>query len=703
MSTRFRPPFFIHVQYLSTANETLLDTAAEEVSELGRVGDFEEAEILGRKLLATFKDLPMKERKRPKLRLLVAGALARACLLDEAASLLPSGGSTFAADLPEGCSFDGSWVVSLPPGSYYLGEQHFLSSELDSMIDGESFTRGHISLQSGSLHYVAAKTAFGDGAYTDTSDRNYFVDGGFLALTSSALMQEGLKKAASSAASLERLNSAHSLLGQTITFPAPVKILFTGNTGRLGIFACTWLDPDTGETERLLIDTHLPDMESKPEDDAVLDVPVPFLQAALSMAKVKQDSKKEPGKDEQSVGLPNFMWKAISDIMLKRRSVVPSNRMNRLLLKVCLTLTMDTLSKDAEGPSATDAPSASRSSSPLHAAAEGGDVTALKALLDANASGIDDIDDEGRSACQCAAGHGKLEALELLLERGASFKAGTEAGLLALCLSAQRGNTKLVQALLQRGAAVNDVFREATPLSYAINSGPVPHVETARILLQGGARTDIKDASSAYPLHYAAQVGSFDLVRLLVEEGAASLEATLDNGSTPLYMAAEGGHLEVVRYLAARGASIEAKRTDAGMSPLFVAVQQGHLPIVQFLLLSGVKADTFRTQDGVSALYFAAAEGHSASLQLLLEGGGDVNLPIHTGKTPLCAAAERGELECVQALLAWGADTKKGSPKGFLASWFPWMYSSVWTPHALALRALGSNHEVTILLAKYPH
>jgi len=54
----------------------------------------------------------------------------------------------------------------------------------------------------------------------------------------------------------------------------------------------------------------------------------------------------------------------------------------------------------------------------------------------------------------------------------------------------------------------------------------------------------------------AAQNGHLDIVRFLVEAGAA-IDQGNNNGSTPLWLAAQDGHLDIVRFLVEAGAATE--------------------------------------------------------------------------------------------------------------------------------------------------
>ena len=73
--------------------------------------------------------------------------------------------------------------------------------------------------------------------------------------------------------------------------------------------------------------------------------------------------------------------------------------------------------------------------------------------------------------------------------------------------------------------------------------------------------------SGRTPLHLAAEMGSFQLVQLLVQSCKTDLNATTYSGCTPLHIAAGRGQIEIVAYLVSMGADPVA-HTDEGDTAL---------------------------------------------------------------------------------------------------------------------------------------
>jgi ankyrin repeat protein len=85
------------------------------------------------------------------------------------------------------------------------------------------------------------------------------------------------------------------------------------------------------------------------------------------------------------------------------------------------------------------------------AAADAGDATRLRELLDAGA-GIDTRDEHGQTALMIAARNGAVAAVRLLIERGADLNCTAKFNLSALMLAVVNGRDAIVGILADAGA-----------------------------------------------------------------------------------------------------------------------------------------------------------------------------------------------------------------------------------------------------------
>ena len=111
-----------------------------------------------------------------------------------------------------------------------------------------------------------------------------------------------------------------------------------------------------------------------------------------------------------------------------------------------------------------------------------------------------------------------------------------------------------------------------TPLHYAAQNG---HGEAVKLLIEACAEKDAPDRELMTPLSWAAGQGHLDVVRLLLDVGAEKEQADVD-GSTPLHYAAGEGALEIVRLLIELGADKDWPNTAFRSTPLHFASYNGH-------------------------------------------------------------------------------------------------------------------------------
>lgn len=212
---------------------------------------------------------------------------------------------------------------------------------------------------------------------------------------------------------------------------------------------------------------------------------------------------------------------------------------------------------------------------------------AIEFLLDHGAT-LESTDSESRTTLLRAAICGHSLLCSKLLKRGANPNAKTKDGVqTVLGQAAANSNKDTIVALLDGKADIEGKdSRQRTPLFRA--AGAPRKLEVCRELLDRGANPNPQLASPyevnhrMTPLNFASFRGLSSVVQLLLEYGA-DLEGLDESGSTSLYIAAEYGHLEVCQYLIDEGADVDV-RSSCGHSVVSIAATYGHLEVVQLLL-----------------------------------------------------------------------------------------------------------------------
>ncbi|KAK8833835.1 hypothetical protein M9Y10_026277 [Tritrichomonas musculus] len=216
-----------------------------------------------------------------------------------------------------------------------------------------------------------------------------------------------------------------------------------------------------------------------------------------------------------------------------------------------------------------------------------------------------------------------------------------------------------------------------------------------KFLLEYHASPNILDKDGFSSLHEATNVGSLDIVKLLLSYGADPLQikdgkvvvrkkekqywtavhvsvyrsypdilkVLLENCSdsskpnnslvTPLHLAASQKNHELLAILLSHDADVGAKDID-GDPPLFPAIESRLLKNVEDL--SNDQTINIGNKEGKTALHIAAICGFQEILSFFIKKGGNVSSLDTHGNSPLHYAVTKGHMECIRILLENDAD-----------------------------------------------
>jgi ankyrin repeat protein len=276
----------------------------------------------------------------------------------------------------------------------------------------------------------------------------------------------------------------------------------------------------------------------------------------------------------------------------------------------------------------------------FYSAIRDNNLTQLRALLDQKGGDqkatADIADNHEITPLMYAAEIGSLDAMRMLLDRGADVNAQNAFGSTALMWSVS--DLAKVRLLLDRGAQVNLTARSGrTALIIAAFTNP--SAEVVRLLLAKGAKIGVMDVRHVTPLNAATFGNDTATVRLLLEAGADIETPDTFIGLTPLMNAAGNRNVEAVKLLIAKGAKVNAVSKTEGLPK----IQTG---TVEF--------------GGWTPLLMASAFGPPESVKLLLDAGARIDAQDYRGFTPLMLAVstDRYDRRIVNMLMAHGADLR---------------------------------------------
>lgn len=275
---------------------------------------------------------------------------------------------------------------------------------------------------------------------------------------------------------------------------------------------------------------------------------------------------------------------------------------------------------------------------------------------------IETHDKFGYTALQSAASAGNTEVVKLLLAHGASAKTGGIGSPSATALhfaASPWGNAEVIHELIAAGAGVNEISgqHKYTALHLAARVG---NVEVVRALLENGAAFT-RDHEGLTPLHRAFTYGrrfrggekARKTAAELIKFGADPYAVT-PKGWNPLHYAVGYNAFEAIPVFAPFGDLAEKANSD-GMTPVELATHWASGETMAALIAIGASVSG-RDANGNSLLHMAAeAENHLmidflAGFPDLLDGTNN------QGMTPLHVAAKKGADEALWRLLDAGAD-----------------------------------------------
>jgi ankyrin repeat protein len=185
---------------------------------------------------------------------------------------------------------------------------------------------------------------------------------------------------------------------------------------------------------------------------------------------------------------------------------------------------------------------------------------------------------------------------------------------------------------------------------------------------EGDADVNAQDYDGSTALMLAVRGGHLDVVRILVNNCCAYVNVQNSKGLTALTMAARGGHMDIVRFLVNEGGADGNIQSNDRSAALMKASRAGHADIVRFLVHHGADVN-IQDKDGYSVLMKAAGRGHVHVARVLVnEGGTRVNIQTNYGSTALVEAARGGHVDVVRFLVhEGGADVNIHDKDGFSA------------------------------------
>uniref|UniRef100_A0A4W6EL29 Poly [ADP-ribose] polymerase n=1 Tax=Lates calcarifer TaxID=8187 RepID=A0A4W6EL29_LATCA len=279
---------------------------------------------------------------------------------------------------------------------------------------------------------------------------------------------------------------------------------------------------------------------------------------------------------------------------------------------------------------------AGEASRELFEACRSGNLERVRKLV--TAENVNSRDTAGRKSTPLhfAAGFGRKDVVDFLLQNGANVHARDDGGLISLHNACSFGHAEVVSLLLHHGADANARDNwNYTPLHEAAIKGKI---DVCIVLLQHGAEPTIRNTDGRTAL---------DLAELSTKAVLTGEEHTRSGNEEKL--------MALLTPLNVNCHASDGRKVGSSRRRLHLAAGYNRVKTVQLLLQHG--ADVHAKDKGdLVPLHNACSYGHYEVTELLVKHGACVNAMDLWQFTPLHEAASKNRVEVCSLLLSYGAD-----------------------------------------------
>ena len=283
--------------------------------------------------------------------------------------------------------------------------------------------------------------------------------------------------------------------------------------------------------------------------------------------------------------------------------------------------------------------------------------------------GANNKNDNGWTQIHHSAKNGYIQKIEFLADMGANIHLKTNDGKNCLHIAAANGYLNLCKVLTDKHNF--DVYTTDnygwTALHYSAESGTY---ELIKLFIEKGPDVNLKTKNGENCLHIAAGNGHFDVCETLTNKHKFDVNMTNHKGWTALHTSAQNGSYELIKLFIDKGAYIYLK-TSNGDNCLHIAAGNGHLNLCKILINKHKFDVDMANSNGRTALHFSAQNGSYELIKLFIDKGADIHLKTKTGNNCLHIAACNKHLNLCKALLdIYNFDVHMTNSEGWTALHF---------------------------------
>ncbi|XP_062711314.1 uncharacterized protein LOC134289471 [Aedes albopictus] len=300
----------------------------------------------------------------------------------------------------------------------------------------------------------------------------------------------------------------------------------------------------------------------------------------------------------------------------------------------------------------------------IHFAALSGNMEIVQMLIENYAADVNAQDNDGNTPVLLAAKQNDWRMVQMLIDKDskyfADYKIANKNGKALIHFAAKAGYMGTVKMLIESYAAdVNAQDNDGnTPVLVAAKNN---EWEMVKMLIDKDSKyfADYKIANKNGEtlIHFAAR-DNMEMVKILIDDYAADVNAQDNDGNTPLHVAAKHSEWEEVKKLIGRNSEYFGNykiANDDGQTLYNFAEESGNMEIVQMLIDDYAADVNAQDNDGNTPLLLAAKIYKWEMVKMLIDKdskySADYKIANNAGQTLIHFAAESGNMEIVQMLI----------------------------------------------------
>ena len=332
----------------------------------------------------------------------------------------------------------------------------------------------------------------------------------------------------------------------------------------------------------------------------------------------------------------------------------------------------------------------------VYAIIEGASNETVKFLLDQKGNDVNKITHDGRTYIFWSAYKGNTEMMQYLLDKGAKINVLDDHGYTYLNFAAANGqaNTKVYDLGIKAGANIKkDLDHDGANALLLI----APHDKDFKLtnyFISKGADLKSVDANGNTAFNYAAKSGNTAFMKMLLEKGVKFNDNAMIMASQGTRSAAN--KLELYQYLESLKINPNAIGKNGENALHAIVKKENQTEIINYFLSKGVDVNKADNDGNTPFMNAASANSDVAVLELLASRVKDISAVNKKGVSALAFAVKNNAPEVVNFLISKGADVNVADANGdnlaaYLVQYYTPQKAAFFDAKLKALEAKGFN------------